>query len=173
MKKLKTEQEVRDFLVKNPNSSISYYDLDSSLKLSEGFMEDFLPRVIGFINIFNYFKPSDAFIDKYFGDLVKGDLHFLSSIKVKESILDKYSNLIQNWEHVSFFQVLSESFIEKYADKVDWHSIFRYQKLSIQFIEKWGATGPQGIQGLTGQTGATGATGPQGPTGSVSVSLNQ
>lgn len=135
MRKLKTEQEVRDFLVKNPNSSISYYDLDPSLKLSEGFMEDFLPRVIGNINIFNYFKPSDAFIDKYFGDLVKYGIH---SVKVKESILDKHSNLIQNWEHVCYYQILSESFIEKYADKVDWHSIFRYQKLSIQFIEKWG-----------------------------------
>lgn len=35
-----------------------------------------------------------------------------------------------NWIYISEFQQLSEPFIEKHADQVDWNKIFKYQKLS-------------------------------------------
>jgi hypothetical protein len=41
------------------------------------------------------------------------------------------------WNHISEHQVLSEEFIRKYQNKVDWISISVYQKLSEEFIREF------------------------------------
>jgi hypothetical protein len=40
----------------------------------------------------------------------------------------------EHWTIISRNQVLSESFIERYKDKVDWEEISEFQKLSENFI---------------------------------------
>jgi adenosine deaminase len=44
---------------------------------------------------------------------------------------------IVDWSYISQFQTLSETFIERFQDKVNWWWISRYQRLSEQFIEKF------------------------------------
>jgi hypothetical protein len=56
--------------------------------------------------------------------------------KLSESFIEKYKDKV-DWSRVSLYQKLSEDFIEKYEDKVDWYCIFKYQKLSPEFKEKW------------------------------------
>lgn len=133
-KLIKTEQEFRDFL--GSNSKARFFSLNPLLKLSEGFIEEFMGR-LGNVNIFNYFKPSDLFIEKHFVSLMKS-WNLLFNVKINEVILDKFSNLIGEWHTVSYRQNLSEAFIEKYADKVHWEYIFTHQTLSVPFLEKWG-----------------------------------
>ena len=64
---------------------------------------------------------------------------FYKPIVNVEQILEelKCSLTIEDWHLASFYQTLSEPFIEKYKDKVDWIYISSYQKLSEPFIEKW------------------------------------
>jgi len=44
--------------------------------------------------------------------------------------------LILDFSFISHNKKLSESFIEKYKDKLHWYYISQYQKLSEPFIEK-------------------------------------
>ena len=48
----------------------------------------------------------------------------------------KFRNGTTFWRAISECQQLSEQFIEKYKDKVNWYDISRYQKLPEPFIEK-------------------------------------
>lgn len=38
--------------------------------------------------------------------------------------------------NISMYQTLSEEFIDKYSDMVDWSALITYQKLSYDFLEK-------------------------------------
>ena len=55
--------------------------------------------------------------------------------KLSESFIEKHSAKV-NWDYISEYQKLSESFIEKHSAKVDWNYISVYQNLSESFIEK-------------------------------------
>jgi len=54
---------------------------------------------------------------------------------LSEKFIEKYSDKV-NWVLISKYQKLSEKFIEKYKDKVNWKYISEHQKLSKSFIEK-------------------------------------
>ena len=53
-----------------------------------------------------------------------------------EEFIEKHANCVLDWITISHSQHLSESFIEKHADKVNWADISAYQKLSENFITK-------------------------------------
>jgi ribosomal protein S17E len=57
------------------------------------------------------------------------------SKRLSESFIDKYADKV-DWGFISPFARLSESFIEKHQDKVVWSDISAFQFLSEQFIEK-------------------------------------
>ena len=57
-------------------------------------------------------------------------------MELSEDFIGKNGEIL-NWELISKYQVLSEKFIEKYADKVNWDLITIYQTLSEGFIEKF------------------------------------
>ena len=61
---------------------------------------------------------------------------FLKLQKLSESFIEKYIDNV-NWRHISIYQKLSEDFIEKHCDEVNWNCISRYQTLSEEFIEKY------------------------------------
>jgi len=56
--------------------------------------------------------------------------------KLSEKFIEKFQDKI-NWMWISIKQKLSEEFIEKYKDKVDWYEISRYQKLSEELVIKF------------------------------------
>ena len=56
--------------------------------------------------------------------------------KLSEGYIEKHSEEI-DWYWVSEYQKLSERIIEKYKDKVDWCWVSSCQKLSEEFIEKY------------------------------------
>jgi hypothetical protein len=55
--------------------------------------------------------------------------------KLSESFIEKYQDRIL-WNNISKYQKLSEPFIEKHQNRVNWNNISKYQKLSEPFIEK-------------------------------------
>jgi len=58
--------------------------------------------------------------------------------KLSENFLDKYAAKFTDdcWYHISYYQMISEQFIEKYSDKLRWAGISLAQELSEQFMEK-------------------------------------
>jgi hypothetical protein len=52
---------------------------------------------------------------------------------LSEGFIEKFADSV-NWEKISEYQILSERFICLFAGKVDWEKISRYQKLSPAFI---------------------------------------
>ena len=55
----------------------------------------------------------------------------------KNNEIDDFTENNFNWRDISRYQYLSESFIEKFQDKVDWFYITEYQVISEPFIEKF------------------------------------
>jgi hypothetical protein len=58
--------------------------------------------------------------------------------KYSEKELEDNCNLFNDddWYRISYYQNLSEKFIEKHSDKLDWKWISRYQELSEEFIKE-------------------------------------
>jgi len=54
---------------------------------------------------------------------------------LSERFIEKHEDRV-NWNWISTYQRLSEEFIEKHKDRVNWNCISQYQKLSEEFIEK-------------------------------------
>ena len=61
--------------------------------------------------------------------------YFLSKFKLSEEFIEKYQDKV-NWNNVSQFQSLSEKFMEKHFDKLNSKLISEYQVLSESFIER-------------------------------------
>lgn len=55
--------------------------------------------------------------------------------QVSERLIEKYKDMMHIWSTVSECQKLSEPFISKFADRVDWDKICMYQKLSNVFLQ--------------------------------------
>ncbi|ALN97805.1 tryptophan repeat gene family protein [Bacillus phage vB_BpuM-BpSp] len=55
---------------------------------------------------------------------------------LSEKFIEKYKDKIE-WTRFSQFSILDESIIEKYCDLVDWWCISTYQNLSEEFIKKY------------------------------------
>src|SRR3712207_7474710 len=49
--------------------------------------------------------------------------------KLSEEFIEKHANKV-NWFWIGKYQKLSEAFIEKYKDKLDWEHVSKDQKLS-------------------------------------------
>jgi hypothetical protein len=125
----------------NPFDCLEYYDnieSDKRLFLVEAFGEVITggnKSVTNKIKIIEEIKD----IEKFFGDniykYVFEDNIFSKYQKLSEEFIEKHCDKI-DWFWVSKYQKLSESFIEKHYDKVYWGYISGYQKLSEEFIEK-------------------------------------
>ena len=55
--------------------------------------------------------------------------------KLSENFIEKHINLV-DWYYISCFQTLSEEFIERHSDLVYWNFIYKHQELTEEFIEK-------------------------------------
>jgi hypothetical protein len=54
---------------------------------------------------------------------------------LSEEFIERYKDRV-DWHWVGIYQTLSEEFIERYKDRVDWHWISECQILSEEFIER-------------------------------------
>ncbi len=63
----------------------------------------------------------------------------ISRLKLSEDFLTENNKYFNDhlWKMVCGWQVLSEDFIRKFADKVDWHSISSHQEISENFIREF------------------------------------
>ena len=130
----------------NPFSCLEYYDnIEGNKRL---FLVEALGEIINENNksVTNKIKIVEEIkdIEKFFNDyisknegIIKYNWNRLSSNqKLSESFIEKFSDKV-DWYRISLYQKLSESLIEKHADKVNWVNISQYQKLSESFIEKY------------------------------------
>ena len=62
----------------------------------------------------------------------------LKCFDIKNSCVEYFGGNFNeiNWINISYYQELSEDFIEKHKDRVNWNYISYCQKLSEDFIEK-------------------------------------
>ncbi len=56
--------------------------------------------------------------------------------KLSEEFIERHADKV-NWNYISYHQKLSEEFIERNVDKVNWEYISIRQKLSEGFIERY------------------------------------
>ena len=85
------------------------------------------------------------FLVEALGEVItEGNKSVTNKIKILEEITDivkffdeNIDNFEVDWDSISEYQKLSEEFIEKYGDKLDWDCISKYQKLSEEFIDKY------------------------------------
>lgn len=61
----------------------------------------------------------------------------LVNIPMSETFLEKYADKANKWEIVSYYQDLSEKFMEKFVDKLNWNYISQKQHLSRNFMVKY------------------------------------
>jgi len=88
--------------------------------------------------IFRYKKYRDLYVsDQQTIKKYNGNWKYISEYQtLSESFIERYKNKV-DWEWISANQKLSEKFIEKHKDKVSWEYISQYQKLSDIFINKY------------------------------------
>ena len=66
----------------------------------------------------------------------KGIQDYISYCQVlSEEFIEKHSDKL-DWRDISWSQKLSEKFIEKHSNKIDWKEISEYQNLSEEFIKE-------------------------------------
>jgi hypothetical protein len=72
------------------------------------------------------------------GDKVKPTVRQLRTEQISEEELDKWASYFSEYDWLSICQMqkLSESFMEKYQDKMDWKEVCIYQKFSFYFACK-------------------------------------
>ena len=125
----------------NPFDCLYYYDnINGNKRL---FLVEALGEVITESNksVTNKIKIIEEItdIEKFFDENIdnfKVYWNFISrSQKLSESFIEKYKDKV-DWHNISIYQTLSEEFIEKHIDKVDWDNISKYQILSEDLIEK-------------------------------------
>ena len=61
--------------------------------------------------------------------------YFRNSSLLTEEFIDKYNDKL-DWCSISIYQTLSEGFIEKHVDMVNWVGISQWQILSEEFRQK-------------------------------------
>jgi len=88
-------------------------------------------------------KLSEPFIEKF-----RSKINWWVKMRIGEDVYDYISNKITkngmwvsgkevDWEDInSGNSILSEQFIERFQDKLDWGTVSRYQKLSEPLIER-------------------------------------
>lgn len=55
--------------------------------------------------------------------------------KLTETFIEKYKDKVV-WKSISKYQKLTEPFIDKHSDRVDWYSILKYKKVSYELLER-------------------------------------
>ena len=127
---------------KNPFNCLYYYGNikgDKRLFLVEALGEVITEdnkSVTNKIKIVEEIKDIEKFFDNNINNF-KVDWDYISIYqKLSESFIEKHIDKVK-WNYISMFQTLSESFIEKYFDKVRWSYISKYQTLSESFVEKY------------------------------------
>ena len=87
-------------------------------------------------------KANEEVIEAVLNSPKKNELNWhgaLCKIKFSEQFLEKHCDDIvkaNKWEIVSYYQSLSEKFMEKFADKLNWNYISQKQVMSREFMIK-------------------------------------
>ena len=127
---------------KNPFDCLFYYNnikSDKRLFLVEALGEVITEgdkSVTNKIKIIEEIKDIEKFFDENINNFEVTYYNLMCNQKLSESFIEKHFDKV-NWDNISMYQKLSKSFIEKHKDKVNWDYISIYQKLSEKFIEKY------------------------------------
>ena len=134
-----SEEFIEEFVDRIPNAGV-WVLISWGQKLSEAFIERHKDD-LDWCSICMYQKLSEDFIRKYSDRIIWQGL--FTCQKLSLDFLDKYFSGA-SWlpfdtictAEICKYQELSESFIERHADKVNWSVVGEYQKLSPAFREK-------------------------------------
>ena len=125
----------------NPFDCLEYYDNikgDKRLFLVEALGEVITEdnkSVTNKIKIIEEIPNIEKFFDENLDNFNVNWLNLCTNQKLSEEFIEKHSDKL-DWSWILIKQKLSEEFIEKHIDKVVWYLISQYQTLSEEFIEK-------------------------------------
>lgn len=109
--------------------------ISETQNLSESFIEEFKKDVCWpFIS--HYQSLSEEFIEKWANKLIYENSKIWTHQKLSEAFLNRHIEAI-DWTAISFSQKLSETFIDAHADKLNWLAISENQDISEDFIEMY------------------------------------
>ena len=136
-------QKLTESFIEKYQSHFSFVSILKNQNVSEKFIKNNGNKIDNKLwsIIVQYQKLSESFIEeeknKKRFDLYKTICHQTLSESFIEKLVEE--NLFNDgaWNLVSAYQILSEPFMEKYQDKINWFSISKYQVLSEPFIEKY------------------------------------
>lgn len=130
---VKTQSLSEEFLVEN-RDFLDWVLISQYQRVSEKFIEKFWKRLDKLL-VLKHQKLSKAFVQKHFEDFPINNL--LQFYQFDESELEQHIHLFgeDEFSMISKHQTLSESFMRKYAKKLNWKKLCEYQKLSENFIE--------------------------------------
>lgn len=110
---LEYEQEIREDVANG--RYVPWFSMLWRNHLSEEFLLEFVEN-FGIAQIFCYQKLS---------------------IETIEKIIDNYDLDLNDWENLSYYQKLSESFVDKYSSKLNWNLISANKNLSLNLFRKF------------------------------------
>lgn len=113
-------------------------------KLDEELIGEYL-KVLPLGYIFKYQKMSEEFLNEHFDDLSNYTAILLETHELPEYMLEKILELYKSrrmentfWSSLPIHQKLSQSFVEKHEDEINWASFSTYQKIDDpDFVNKY------------------------------------
>jgi hypothetical protein len=82
-------------------------------------------------------STEDEFIQCVETNIYNIDWYWISMCQqLSESFIEKYEDKVI-WLYISQYQTLSKTFIEKFQNEIDWWYVSKYQNLSKEFIEEF------------------------------------
>jgi len=129
-------QKLSEEFIEKHIDLINWEEISINQKLSEGFIKKHYKNLdIGLIIL--YQDIDEKLINKYIKDSNKNIIGSLIGNKIlTEEFMEKHKDDL-DWYQVSITQNLSEEFIIKYMEYFSYKTISIYQKLSEEFIEKY------------------------------------
>ena len=126
-----------------------YFDFEEFYKYGEWKLDEELIgkylKVLPLGYIFKYQKMSEEFLNKHFDDLSDYMAIILETHELPEYMLEKILELYKSrrmensfWSSLPIHQKLSQSFVEKHEDEINWASFSTYQKIDdSDFVNKY------------------------------------
>lgn len=123
--------------IKEHKENINWDLISKNSKLSESFIKEF-EFYVNWDYIWQYQVLSEEFIERLIPNNQLYNTLYITYLYLyclyNNISINSYVNPKINWQLISQYQVLSESFIKKYKNDVYWDLILQYQTISEKFI---------------------------------------
>lgn len=134
-----SHSNVSKAFVRKHSDKVNLLQIIKRRKVSEEFLREFYNKIVEenlLQEICKYQIVSESFVEDIVKYLSPSDLYEFECNFVSESFVRRNANKI-NWGNVCRSVCLSENFMREFDNKLKWMVVSRYQKLSEQFMDDY------------------------------------